>query len=290
MGDSVQVSAAPEMPGRSAAPPVLSSGFSRWMTRLGTSLLVVGSLAGPVAAAGLAPLPVIDEAQEQLLVGGTNRPAQLVSLASGRPGAGATFTIHGANGKPDDMRFFGESAQRQGQEVQTLAYDDMMRRLSDNSRDLANHLVTWMKTHPSEPVNLNGYCMGGRIVLGALAQLQKEGQLDERPITVTLLAPLLEGVPSANWSRLDPGGLFGTFIPGVRIGYDMATSSDFQATLEGLKLPENVTTKIYIGDRDEVVDRHHSRFQTIAKNLNAEVVVLPEVDHNNIVYQGLQLK
>ncbi len=269
-------------------PAFSASPKSLWLSKLASVAIVsLAALAHPVWAAGLAEMPLINKAQEMRILGGTNQPAKLVRLAEGQPGKGATISIHGANGKPEDLKVWDQLAQSEGQEVHTLAFDDMQRRLRDNSQDLAKHMHQWLQANPGQPLHLQAYCMGARIALGALAELQKDGKMPSSPIQVTLLAPPLAGIPSADWAQLDIGGLFGALIPGVRIGYDMGPSSSFQKQLDQLKLPDNVRTRILIGSEDAVVNAADADFQRLAKSLGAQVEILPGVDHNNIAQRAI---
>lgn len=227
-------------------------------------------------------LEVIHEVAEQEILRGSNTPARLVPLAPSIPGAPAMVTIHGMNGDPASMQSVAEVGAREGREVHTLAYDDMYRRLTDNSRDLAQGLGQWMDQNPGRPLQLSAYCMGGRIALGALSELQQQGRLENREIQVDLIAPPLGGFDAADLARLDVTGVVGALIPRVRPGYDMGSGSAFQEQLEALNLPPNVRTRIFLGGRDTLIDPQSPGFQRISRNLNASVIQLPEASHGDI--------
>ncbi len=225
-----------------------------------------------------------NEAQERELLGGTNQPGRLIPLVQGRNGA--VVTIHGVNAAPGAVDSLAEPGVRTGQEVHTFAYDDRFRRLGDSSRDLAGQLAEWMDRNPGQPLSLRAHSMGGRVTLGALSVLQEQGRLGGRRINLDLVAPPLGGFSAANWARADVTGVLGRVIPVLRPGQDMGTSSGFQEQLEALRLPANVRTRIFVGGRDEVVDPNLAGFQRIQRNLGAELIRLPEADHNTILEQA----
>ena len=224
-----------------------------------------------------------NEAQEGQLLGGSNQPGRLVPLMQGRNGA--VMTIHGVNAAPDAVSSLAEPGVRSGQEVYTFAYDDRFRRLTDSSQDLAGQLAQWMERNPGQPLTLRAHSMGGRVTLGALALLQEQGRLSGRNIQLDLVAPPLGGYGAANWARADFTGALGALIPVLRPGRDMGTGSAFQEQLENLRLPQNVRTRIFLGGRDQVVDSSLPGFQRIQRNLGAQLIRLPEADHNTILQQ-----
>jgi pimeloyl-ACP methyl ester carboxylesterase len=224
-----------------------------------------------------------NEAQEREILGGRNQPGRLVPLMQGRNGA--VVTIHGVNSAPEAVNSLAEPGVRSGQEVHTFAYDDRFRRLGDSSRDLAGQLGEWMERNPGKPLTLRAHSMGGRVTLGALGLLQEEGRLEGRRINLDLVAPPLGGYGAANWARADFTGVLGGVVPVLRPGRDMGTSSGFQEQLESLRLPANVRTRIFVGGRDEVVNPNLDGFQRIQQNLRAQVIHLPEADHNTILQQ-----
>lgn len=241
----------------------------------------------PTRAQMMAAVRPVDETRESEIVGGNNRPGRLVQLAQGRNGA--TVTVHGINASPDHVGPLSQQAAQQGREVHTFAYDDRFRRLRDSSADLAQELGTWMDRNPGQPLNLRAHSMGGRVALGALAQLQEEGRLRGRPVHLDLIAPPLGGYQAADWARMDFTDALGASVPGMRPGKDMGTGSDFQQRLENLRLPENVTTRILVGDRDTVVDPNLPGFRRIAQNLRAQLIQVPGADHETIVARAAGL-
>ena len=258
--------------------------------RIGPSGEPKGEEAGPLTDLGLMPRSFgpsrpltrsLDAEQASQILGGSNRPARLVPIG-GTPGGPAHITIHGMNGAPNDLREVADAAARQGQEVSTLVYDDRFRRLTDNSRDLARQLSDWMQQNPGRPLRLSAHSMGARITLGALAELQEQGRLEGREIRLDMIAPPLGGFAAADLSHLDLTGAVGSLVPRVRPGYDMGQTSGFQERLEGLRLPPNVRTRIFLGGRDQVVDPHLPGFQRIRDGLQAQVVTLPEAAHGNV--------
>ena len=234
----------------------------------------------------MAAVRPVDETQERGIVGGINRQGRMVQLTPGQPGQSrnvAVVTVHGINASPDHVAPLAHQAAQNGQEVHTFAYDDQFRRLRNSSADMAHELGTWMDRNPGQPLQIRAHSMGGRVALGALAQLQQEGRLQGRPVNLDLIAPPLGGYHSADWARLDFADALGDSIPGMRPGKDMGTNSDFQLRLENLRLPENVTTRILLGDGDTVVDPNLPGFRRIAQNLRAQTIVVPGADHDSIV-------
>jgi pimeloyl-ACP methyl ester carboxylesterase len=206
----------------------------------------------------------------------------MVRIGPARPNAPALLTIHGINDAPLSMQALGERGQQNGLEVHTLAYDDRFRRLRDTSGDLAGQLREWIEQNPGRPLHISAHSMGARIALGALSELQQQGQLDGRQLHLDLLGPPLGGFEAADLARLDLTGVLGATIPGLRPGHDMGSTSGFQERLESLRLPPTVSTRIFLGGRDRLVDPNSPGFQTIAANLNAAIVTLPEAAHGNL--------
>ena len=223
----------------------------------------------------------LDEAAEQALLGGRDRPGRLVELQAARPGRGLTLTIHGINASPQDVGALTEAAAARGRGVATFAWDDRFRRLTDSSQDLARELRAWAAEHPGEPLEIDAHSMGARIAIAALAELAAAGELTMQ-VRLRLVAPPLGGFGSANSARTAPP-FIGELIGGVRPGVDMGTTSAFQRRLEAVALPENVRTVIYLGERDTMVRAEDARFQRVAARLGAEVVTLPGEDHVSVI-------
>ena len=232
-------------------------------------------------------LPRLDEEAEARILGGRNRPGQMVQLAQGAPGAGTTLTIHGINASPADVQGLSEHAAGQGHTVHTFAYDDRFRRLEDSSADLATQLSRWMTDNPGQPLRIRAHSMGGRVALAALGQLNEEGRLTNR-VTLDLIAPPLGGFGVANWARTDFLDVLGPHVGGVRPGRDMGTTSGFQERLEQIQIP-GVVTRIFLGEQDRMVDPRMPGFQAVAGRMRASQDYLPG-DHVSVLEQVTRLQ
>lgn len=226
---------------------------------------------------------VVTEEMEQALLQGSNGTGKLVDVAANDGTDGITITVHGINGSPQTIQAFSDHAASQGKHVKTFAYDDRHRSLQDSSRELATAIADWKAEHPGRPIDIQTHSMGGRVVLGALQNLQDWGVLDDgAPVRLTMVAPPLGGFASANTARWAPR-VFDSLIGGVAPGRDMGTTSDFQQTLEKLTLPANVHTNIVLGTLDTLVDATMSGFKRISENLRARVSEISGADHTDIV-------
>lgn len=302
-----------------AAGAVLANGVGQ-ATGVGTSAVLntVGKLASTVravenhdwagAAAGLRDLgrivantpqttstnPTVDEKKaseldedfEQGIIGGKRKPAKIVTLANEENTQGPlALAFHGTNGTPGDMQSFHDAAKADGKTSATVAYDDRYRRLGDTVNDLTDQLGKWIDENPGRPLEITTHSMSSRVMPIVLDNLAKQGKLD-MPVTFSMVAPPLGGFTSANFARLAPE-FIGQYIPGVEIGKDMGTSSEFQQQLESIKLPGNVKVTIYTGGKDKIVDPTLDGFTKIVENLKATVVNLENADHMTAIDQAL---
>ena len=91
--------------------------------------------------------------------------------------------------------------------------------------------------------------------------------------------------PIRTWSRrsMIVPEFVGRVIPGPLPGYDLGSLSGFQAELEELKLPDNIKTTIYQGEKDDWVDWQSPVYKKIASNLNASVVVVRDASHSGVM-------
>lgn len=214
-----------------------------------------------------------------------NTPGKLVELDAGKPGRGAVVTVHGANGSPTTMAAFHGDANTQGRQLLTFAHDDMYRSQKNSAQDLAADLRTWMKDHPGQPLEIDAHCQGARITLGAMDILAKDGSLAGRKVDLNLITPPLQGLGTGTFAQLAPPGA-GALIPTVRPGRDMSPLGGYQKTLEAMRLPPNVSTRVFVADpaaKDGFVRPEHARFQKVAGNLDARVEVAPGADHMTAV-------
>ena len=218
-----------------------------------------------------------NEKAEMDVIGGANRPGQLVDLG-GNPKKGTTVTIHGINDNPASTLPLGDAAKAKGQSVQTFAWDDRSRRLGDSANDLAGALRQQLKENPNAPLTVNAYSMGGRIAAVALGRLEQEGALKGRDVRLNLVAPPLQGFSSANWA-----GAGAVFSSRLRSSQDMGTKSGFQKELEAVRLP-NVRVTVMGGGADQtaVVDQD---WQRIARGLagGREPVILQGATHDSAI-------
>lgn len=255
------------------------------LRRVGLGICLAVGLMGagaPAMAAGPPPI-AISKTMELSIVGGENKPGKLVDVAEGDPSLGVTVAVHGIRGSPSTIQTVIEGAAAGGGVVKAFTYDDQFRSLEDSSRDLANEIASWKQENPGRPLSIQSHSMGGRIVLGALQDLQERGLLaDGAPIHATLIAPPLGGYGSANSARWAPD-FVARLIAGIVPGRGMGTSSDFQKMLEALKLPANVETTVLLAENDTLVDTTLPGFQRIVDNLHATIRHVRDADHVNIL-------
>lgn len=69
----------------------------------------------------------------------------------------------------------------------------------------------------------------------------------------------------------------------MEAGKDMGSKSKFQKEIESIQFPPNVQTRIFVGDKDDIVDSSDDKFKQIAAQLNATIVAFPDADHNSVV-------
>ncbi len=216
---------------------------------------------------------------------GKNTPGKLVELDAGKPGRGAVMTVHGANGSPTTMAAFHEPGYTRGRQLLTFAHDDMYRSQKNSAKDLAGGLRTWMADNPGKPLEIDAHCQGARITLGAMDILSKDGSLKDRDVRLNLITPPLQGLGRGTFAQLAPPGA-GAIIPTVRPGKDMSPIGGYQRMLEGMDLPPNVQTRVFVADpasKDGFVNPDHARFQRVADRLDAKVEVATGADHMTAV-------
>lgn len=223
----------------------------------------------------------ITEAHETLILGERNGASRMIEVHRGDQAEPPAITVHGVHSGPDSIGPITRSRVREGGSVYTFLYDDGFRRLTDSSDDLAGALERVMAAHPAAVVRIDAHSMGARIVLGALDALEAQGKLTS-PIELRLIAPYLGGAAAADFAASAPDFLADA-ISGVRPGIDIGHHSNFQERLEALSLPPLVTTKIYVGDQDHLVDPGDPHFARVALRLGAVPVILPGVGHEDIV-------
>ncbi|MBI5544128.1 MAG: alpha/beta hydrolase [Deltaproteobacteria bacterium] len=213
--------------------------------------------------------------------------ARLVTVRDGDPAKGTCITIHGVHGSPEDMRPLTDKGLRTGGSVMTLAYDDAYGHVPETCQALAQQLGAWMDKHPGERLTLEAHSLGTRVTLGALKELQDQGRLQGNEISLNLVAPPLAGLEVANGAAYAPD-FIARLIPGAVPGKDMGTRSEFQQMINNLTLPANVSTKIFVGGKDEVVDSCTDEFERIANRLHATVIHVPKADHVSIIAEAAE--
>jgi len=238
-----------------------------------------------VRQAGL--LQKLDETQERSAVASNGGKAKLVDIAKAtRAEAPHVITVHGINDNPTSVGAFAERAVAHGSGVQTLAYDDNYTRLTDTSEAMSDQLGAWMKKNPGKDLTLNAHSMGGRVALGALANLKEEGLLSDRKIELNLVATPLQGYEAADTARIVPSFIAGG-IKNVNPGKDMGADSDFQERIENVQLPSNVKTRVYVGTDDDIVDSSAPEFKRVTDKLGAEVIRMNGATHNDAVTEAV---
>jgi pimeloyl-ACP methyl ester carboxylesterase len=126
---------------------------------------------------------------------------------------------------------------------------------------------------------IEAHSMGARIALEALNYLgSRIARLGD--VQLVLIAPPLGGFAGANMAPYAPAFL--RDVPGLLPGLDMGSHSALQTDLESMRLPASVVTRIYLGDRDGVVDAETPRFRLVVKRLRASVIRV-SADHDGIV-------
>jgi hypothetical protein len=282
-GGVVRAAAAPDAP----APPLPAPRPTSWLgdlaRRLGRAPVLASILGAELVLGGCATVPrqgasfttlptgevvaapVIDEAAEQALLQAHGGHGVLVELLAGRPGAPTRVLVHGINDAPRSMQPMVDEGRRAGDRVLTYAYDDQFGRLGPAADDLGRALAAQWARQPGLRIHLEAHSMGARVALVALGRLHAEGRLGG-PVDLDLLAPPLAGVAGAEGARRAPGFLRDA-IGGITPGLDMAPSSEFQAELAALGRLPGVTTRVYVGHRDDIVDARDPAFLRIVARL-----------------------
>lgn len=142
-----------------------------------------------------------------------------------------------------------------------------------------------MTENPGKALEIDAHCQGARITLGAMDLLSRDGSLANRDIRLNLVTPPLQGLGRGTFAQLAPPGA-GAIIPTVRPGKDMSPIGGYQRMLEGMSLPPNVHTRVFVADpatNDGFVAPEHARFQRVAARLDAHVEVAAGADHMTAV-------
>ena len=204
----------------------------------------------------------------------------LVQLQSGKSGHGTVLTVHGINGSPETVAPLAANVPKD-KAVMSFAYDDGHSRLGDSSQQMADCLRKWSQQHPGEKLEIRAHCMGARMTVDALRKLSEQGGMPKN-VKLDLIAPAASGFAMANSAAMVPDPI-AKLLPNTAPGKDMGTTSKFQKQLEATHLPAQVKTRIFVGDKDALINPQDARFQTVARNLNAQVRIMKGEDHMSVL-------
>lgn len=209
---------------------------------------------------------------------GGEQCGRLVPLSDQRSDRPTHVTIYGMNGSPDQLQSLTRQAAAEGYNTMAFVYEDRQCTLRDTARDLAGELSAWRRAHPTQPMRIDAHCMGARFSVKALADLGVQAGT----VQLNMLTPPLAGFPLANTAQLVPRPLARLF-PGTMPGYDMGSSSDYQAELERTTLPANIQTRIFYGQADTLIDYTQPAFRAVEQNLRASVHYVPGGSHMGVI-------
>lgn len=228
---------------------------------------------------------VVDERTERALVEANQGSGRLVMLHRAQQPVGTTVTVHGMDAAPDAMQPLHDRAARADRDVLTFVYDDQHSSLRASARVLAEELRA-LRHRQAGPLSIEAHSMGARLTLTALWYLDHRVQ-DHGTVELSLIAPTLEGFDIADKVAFTPV-VFGG-IGGLRPSMDMGSRSTMQTVLDDILLRGDVTTRIYVGGLDDLVDHEHDRFINIADRLEAEIIRVANVGHADMVGEVARL-
>jgi pimeloyl-ACP methyl ester carboxylesterase len=234
------------------------------------------ALSQPITRSSYQPAS-IDTAFERRLLKETHGHGTFVDVYTGAADRVTTIFVHGMPDGASTLSAVMQRAIDADGSVKAFAYDNKFRSLEDSSRDLAEAIGTWMDDNPDRKLRIAAHSMGGRVSLGALAILQKEGRLSG-DLELNLIASPIAGVRSAIFARLAPG-----FLPWIRPLRGVAPASKFQRTIDRLALPSNVRVNIFVGDRDTVFKHGTRKYSALVRQLGATLTVFANATHSSIV-------
>lgn len=263
----------------SAPAPQVPTGLPRiaLLVALCASLGACASLPGGPIVARQTGEPITRQNLAAELPGG-DRCGRLVPLSRQQADRPTHVTVHGMNGAPVNLQALTDQAAAQDYNTMAFVYEDRQCTLRETARDLASELADWRQAHPTRPLRIDAHCMGARISLKALSEMGVRAGA----VQLNMLTPPLGGFALANTAQLVPRPLARLF-PGTLPGYDMGSSSDFQAELERTTLPGNIKTRIFYGQRDELIDYTRPVFHQVQQNLRASVHYVPDADHMQVI-------
>jgi hypothetical protein len=264
------------------------------LARIAAIILLCGGLTPETALSQTSPdstrrsdsvalLARLDAAFERKVLREARGRGTLIDIHPGRADRPTAIFVHGMAGAASDLTGVIQRAIDAGDTVTTFAYDDKFRTLEDSSRDLARAIDALMNGDPARTLRLVAHSMGGRVALGALASLQRDGRLTGE-VELNLIASPIAGVPSAMFSQVAPA-----FLPWIRPSRGMASASGFQRMIDRLVLPSNVTVNIFVGGKDEVFDHSTDRYRLLIEKLRATVMVFAGATHMTILDEVARL-
>ena len=225
----------------------------------------------------------IDGAFERTLLKQTHGRGTFVDVHTGEAATSTTIFVHGMPGAASSLSGVMHKAIDDGDTVLAFAYDNKFRTLEDSSRDLASSIATWMDDNPGQALRLVAHSMGGRLALGALAILERDGRLTG-DVELTLIASPIAGLRSAFFSPLAPG-----FIPWVRPSRGISSVSRFQKVIDRLELPSNVRVNVFVGDKDKLFKHSTKKYGNLVARLNATLKVFANATHTSILDEVARL-
>jgi pimeloyl-ACP methyl ester carboxylesterase len=234
------------------------------------------------AASGRQPAS-IDGGFERKLLKETHGHGTFVDVQTGAADKPTTIFVHGIPGAASSLSGVIQRAIDAGGTVKAFAYDNKFRSLEDSSRDLASSIETWMDDNPGRPLRVAAHSAGGRLALGALAILERDGRLTG-DVELNLIASPIAGVKSAIFSLLAPG-----FLPWIRPSRGIASVSRFQGVIDRLELPSNVKVNIFVGDKDDVFKHSTKKYTDLVEKLHATLKVFANATHMSILDEVARL-
>lgn len=256
------------------------------LARTAALLLVCGGLMTDTALSQTRPTrhpSSIDGVFERALLKQTHGHGTFVDVHTGAQDTPTTIFIHGMPGAASSLTGVIQKAIDAGGTVKAFAYDNKFRSLEDSSRDLASSLETWMDDNPGRPLRIAAHSVGGRLALGALAILVKNGRLDG-DVELNLMASPIAGMKRAIFSLLVPD-----FIPWIRPMRGIASVSKFQGVIDRLELPSNVKVNIFVGDKDDVFKHSTKKYGYLVEKLHATLKVFANATHMSVLDEVARL-
>jgi pimeloyl-ACP methyl ester carboxylesterase len=225
----------------------------------------------------------IDGVFERKLLKETHGRGTFVDVHTGAADTPTTIFVHGMPGAASSLTGVIQKAIDAGGTVKAFVYDNKFRSLENSSRDLASSIETWMDDNPGYALRIAAHSMGGRVALGALAILQRDGRLTG-DVELNLIASPIAGIKSAIFSVLAP-----PFLPWIRPIRGIASVSKFQGVIDRLELPSNVKVNIFVGDKDDVFKHSTKKYGALVEKLHATLKVFANATHMSVLDEVARL-